>query len=69
MKGNTNAIPRSKQVGVNVTEELLEKLKKVAAMDGTTYSHKAYQILQQYLDERQDDIDAYDRFVANLKKR
>ena len=62
-------IPRNKQIGVNITEELLEKLKKVAAMDGTTYSHKAYQIIQQYLDDRQDDIDAYDKFVASLKKR
>lgn len=69
MKPRTNQISRSKQVGVNITEESLEKLKKVAAMDGTTYSHKAYQIIQQYLDDRQEEIDAYDKFVAGLKKR
>ena len=69
MKPRTNQIARSKQVGVNITEESLEKLKKVAAMDGTTYSHKAYQIIQQYLDDRQEEIDAYDKFVAGLKKR
>lgn len=63
----TPQIPRTRQVGVNITEEMLEKLKKVAAMDGTTYSHKAYQILQYYLEERQADIDAYDKFVVNLK--
>lgn len=69
MRPSTNQVPRSKQVGVNITEESLEKLKKVAAMDGTTYSHKAYQIIQQYLDDRQEEIDAYDKFVAGLKKR
>ena len=69
MRPSTNQVPRSKQVGVNITEELLERLKKVAAMDGTTYSHKAYQIIQQYLDDHQEDIDAYDKFVAGLKKR
>lgn len=69
MKLKTNQISRNRQVGVNITEESLEKLKKVAAMDGTTYSHKAYQIIQQYLDDRQEEIDAYDKFVAGLKKR
>lgn len=66
---STKIIYRNKQIGVNITEELLVKLKKVAAMDGTTYSHKAYQIIQQYLNDRQDDIDAYDKFVASRKKR
>ena len=69
MSNSSEKVYRSKQVGVYLTEDLFNDLKKIAAMDGTTYSHKAYQLIKKAIEERKGEIEAYDEFLANLRRK
>lgn len=67
-RGTRKDVPRPVQLGCAITEELLDQLKVLAAMDQVTYSYKAYQIIQQYADEHKDQIQQYKNFMKNLKR-
>ena len=63
----TNKVNRTRQIGINITEELFQNLKVVAAIEGITFSHKAFKILQQYMEDHKVEIAEYVQFVNNLK--
>ena len=57
---------RTKQICVCVTPELLEKFKVAAAMDNVPYSFKAYQLIQEFVDSKQQKLEKYAEFMANI---
>ena len=60
---------RNIQFGVNLTEDLLMDLKKLAFMEGVTASYKSYQILKQHVDENRNKINAYDEFIREINNK
>lgn len=59
---------RPQKIGVCVTPELLEQLQILANIDGVNYSYKAYQIIQRYIDEHQQQIQQYQHLVSQIAK-
>ena len=60
---------RSEKVGVNVTPELLDQLQILANIDGVNYSYKAYQIIQQYVDNHQQQIQQYKKLIGQMDQQ
>ena len=58
---------RTRQIGINVTEEIFQDLKVVAAIDGVSFSYKVFTILQQYMIDHKSDINDYIQFINHLK--
>lgn len=60
---------RPLQLSCAITKELLDQLGILAAMDKVSPSYKAYQIIQEYVDNHHDQIQQYQQFMDKLNKR
>lgn len=69
MRTPTLGSKRTKQICLSLTPELFEKFQKISAMNQTTHSIKAYQLIEEYVAEHQYQLDNYENFVKMLQLR
>ena len=60
---------RTKQIGVLIPRKTFINLKKLAAIDGISFSKKAYLIIQNYVEDHINDIQAYDDLLESINQK
>ena len=67
MRPSNNPNARTKQLCVLITPEVDEGFKKITYLEQTSANLKAFQLIKQYVEEHQEQVELYDKLFSQNK--